>query len=143
MMMKASAKKIMIMTTRVRRIWVPLLSSTYIFSRRWRCPHATQMQGGDRLLAYGATSAKDIGVFVFEPQWGSSRLACTWDPCLLKQVIDKCLSSFIMLSEHCGWVLMITCENPVRIFGLLQVVTLVAFDLLCPVALWPIALPRA
>ncbi|CAJ1368358.1 unnamed protein product [Effrenium voratum] len=47
----------------------------------------------------------DIGVFVFEPQWGSSRLACTWDPCLLKQVIDKCQQSgaYVLCDEiMCG-----------------------------------------
>lgn len=47
----------------------------------------------------------DIGIFVFEPQWGSSRLARAWPPQLLKEVIARCQRSgaYVLCDEvMCG-----------------------------------------
>jgi len=46
-----------------------------------------------------------VGVFLFEPQWGSSRLARMWPPELLREVIARChaAGAFVLCDEvMCG-----------------------------------------
>ena len=47
----------------------------------------------------------EIGVFVFEPQWGSSRLGRTWPRDLLREVIARCkrFGAYVLCDEiMCG-----------------------------------------
>ncbi|CAL1135183.1 unnamed protein product [Cladocopium goreaui] len=71
-------------------------------------PDSDDPKASEEYLEKFSTFLRDnpqVGIFIFEPQWGSSRLGRTWPPALLREVISRChaASRFVLCDEvMCG-----------------------------------------
>lgn len=71
-------------------------------------PDSDDPKASEEYLEKFSTFLRDnpqVGIFLFEPQWGSSRLGRTWPPALLREVISRChaASRFVLCDEvMCG-----------------------------------------